>query len=320
MEVKAKFHLPGLRFNYPLNMFWVSLLEEYPERFREGVEIASFFGTFPTTLWNGGRLIQHDQCDSAFVKNVIKAVNAKGIPIRYTFNNTVIVPEDLDDEFSNFCMECADNGFNEVIIASPILEEYVRSKYPNFPVNSSTCKELRTIESILEELKGDYKTVVLDYNMNNQWDIINQIPMEDRNRVEVLVNTLCEPDCKRRGDHYKHIGRNTKVILNNRKLPADKQVPIEPWYCKYGDTNCIHTIQGYPTYISPQDIWEKYIPAGINNFKIEGRTANLFSLIDTYCHFMIKPEWVGETRLLLLNNLVKSGVITVNKPRPGKWP
>ena len=65
---------------------------------------------------------------------------------------------------------------------------------------------------------------------------------------------------------------------------------------------------------------EEYLPRGINNFKIEGRTANLFSLIDTYCFFMIKPEHQGMARLLLLRNLEQAHVITVNKPRPGTWP
>lgn len=53
---KVKFHLPGLRYNYPLNMFWLNMMKQYPHYFREGVEIASFFGCFPFSLWNGGRL------------------------------------------------------------------------------------------------------------------------------------------------------------------------------------------------------------------------------------------------------------------------
>lgn len=73
------------------------------------------------------------------------------------------------------------------------------------------------------------------------------------------------------------------------------------------------------TYVSPEAIWEKYVPMGYVNFKIEGRTANLFQLVDTYCHYMIRPEYEGEARLLLLANLEKSHIITVNKPRPAKW-
>ena len=315
----ARFHLPGLRYNYPLNMFWVSLLEEHPEYFREGVEIGSFFGVFPMALWNGGRLTPaYDQCDKAFVEGVIKAVNDKGIPVRYTFTNPLLNEHDCEDPYCNYLMQAADNGMNEVMIFSPILEKYLREKYPNFAYNSSTCKEIKDVDEINREMERDYKFVVLDYNFNNKWDILDKIERKDK--LEVLVNTLCEPGCKRRGEHYRQIAKDQKTMLLNRTLPADKQIPIKHWHCDYGEYNCVHTIQDYPTFISPEDIWEKYIPAGINNFKIEGRTGNLFSLIDTYCFFMLKPEKVGEARLLLLRNLEKARVITVSKPRPGQWP
>ena len=48
--------------------------------------------------------------------------------------------------------------------------------------------------------------------------------------------------------------------------------------------------------ISPDDIWNKYVPMGFHHFKIEGRTANIFSLVETYCHYLIKPEYQGETK------------------------
>ncbi|MCR4896686.1 MAG: hypothetical protein K5891_07935 [Lachnospiraceae bacterium] len=316
--VKARFHLPGIRYNFPLNMFWASLLKQYPEYFREGVEIASFFGTFPLSLWNGGRLVYHDQCDAAFVKNVIKNVNAQGIPIRYTFTNPLLTEEDLLDPFCNFCMKEADNGMNEVIVVSPILEQYIRDVYPSFAINSSTCKEIRDVDGINAELAKDYKTVVLDYNMNGRWDLIDGI--EDKSRLEVLINTLCKPGCERRGGHYRNIAENQRIALKNRELPPEKRIPIKPWYCEYGDKNCVFTIQDYSTVIHPDAIWDEYIPRGINQFKIEGRTANLFSLIETYSYYMLKPECIGPARLLLLRNLEENKIITVNKPRPAKWP
>lgn len=315
---KVRFHLPGLRYNYLLNMFWVSMLEEYPEFFRDDIEIASFFGCFPVALWNGGRLIAHDQCDAGYVKSVIKTVNDKGIPIRYTFTNPLLTEADLDDPYCNFCMDAANNGMNEVIIFSPILEKYLREKYPNFKYNSSTCKEIKNIDDLNAEINRDYQYVVLDYNLNNRWDLLDQV--EHKEKLEVLVNALCQPGCKRRGEHYKQIAKDQKNVLLNRKLPKDKQINIEPWYCEYGEHNCIHTIQDYPTFISPDDIWNKYVPAGINNFKIEGRTGSLFSLIDTYSFFMLKPEHAGYARLLLLRNLQKAGIIKVMQPRPGQWP
>lgn len=314
----VRFHLPGLRYNYPLNMFWISLLKQYPEYFREGVEIASVFGCFPFSLWNGGRLITGDQCDAGFVTNVIKNINAAGVPIRYTFTNPLLAKDDLKDPFCNFCMDAANNGMNEVMIMSPILEEYLREKYPSYKYNSSTCKEIKNAEELQAELKRDYQYVVLDYNLNGKWELLDGL--EDVEKLEVLVNTLCVPGCKRRGDHYKHIAKSQKIMQQNRKTPPEHRVKIEPWYCEYGEKNCLYTIQDYPTFISVDDIWNEYLPRGINNFKIEGRTASLFSLIETYCYYMIKPEFVGPARLLLLKNLENMKVITVNKPRPSKWP
>lgn len=315
---KARFHLPGLRYNYPLNMMWITLLEQYPERFRDNIEIGSMFGCFPFSLWNGGRLFLNDQCDSKFVEGCVRSINAKGIPVRFTFTNPVLDEEDLKDPFCNYCMDVANNGMNEVMVMSPILEQYLREKYPNFAYNSSTCKEIKNVSDLNAELDKDYKYVVLDYNLNNQWDKIGSLNHPEK--LEILVNAVCEPGCKRRGEHYRQIGIDEKNYVKNQKLPKDKQIPINPWYCKYGERNCIHTIKDYPTVVNPEDIWEKYIPAGITNFKIEGRGAFLFSLVETYCHFMIKPEYQGETRIMLLKNLTRMGVVNVTRPRPEQWP
>ncbi|MGN0402175.1 MAG: hypothetical protein ACI4HQ_07940 [Acetatifactor sp.] len=315
--MEVKFHLPGLRQNYPLNMLILSMKEQMPERFRDGVEIASFFGEFPTSLWNGGRPSNYDQCDAGFIRSVIKNINDRGIPIRYTYTNMLLTKDELKDPYCNFCMKAADNGLNEVIVFSPVLEEYIRENYPGYKIISSTCKEIRDIHLVNEELKKDYSLVVLDYNFNNRFDELEKI--EDKGRCEILVNPVCVPNCPRRGKHYENVAKNQRIMLKNRLLPKDKQIPLDKWHCEYGENGGIYKISNYCTYVSPEAIWEKYVPMGFHNFKIEGRTANLFSLIDTYCHYLIKPELQGDTRLLLLNNLVSNRIITVNHFRPAKW-
>jgi len=314
----VKFHLPGLRYNYPLNMLMISMLKTYPEYFREGVEIASIFGEFPTSLWNGGRYSNDDQCDAAFVQNVVKAINEQGVPVRFTYTNPLLTEHDLTDPYCNFCMEVADNGMNEVLVFSPILEKYIREKYPRYKINSSTCKEIKDMEELNEELQKDYNLVVLDYNLNNRFDLLEQIQQKDK--VEILVNACCVPNCPRRGEHYRTIAKQERIALQNRKIPEGKKIPVPGWYCEYGDKNSIYTIQEYSTYVSPEAIWEKYVPMGYSNFKIEGRTANLFQLIDTYCFYMLKPEMKDKGRLLLISNLEKNKIISVTKPRKGVWP
>lgn len=81
MKMTAKFHLPGLRYNYPLNMMLLSLKEKYPHYFQDNIEIASFFGEFPTSLWNGGRFSNGDQCDRRFVEGVTTAARCLSRPM-----------------------------------------------------------------------------------------------------------------------------------------------------------------------------------------------------------------------------------------------
>lgn len=158
----VRFHLPGLRYNYPLNMLLLSLMKKHPEYFREGVEIASFFGEFPVSLWNGGRLSAGDQCDARFVTEVIKNINGQGIPIRYTYTNPLLEEKDLADPYCNFCMKAADNGMNQVLVVSEILENYIRKEYPGYRINSSTCKEIKDPDQLNRELEKEYNLVVLE--------------------------------------------------------------------------------------------------------------------------------------------------------------
>lgn len=311
----VRFHLPGIRYNFPLNMIWVSLLRAHPEYFIDGLEIGSFFGCFPFALWNGGREIDpSDQCDAGFITNTIKVINSAGIPIRYTFTNPLLNEEELKDEFCNFCLKAASDYPNEVLVFSPLLEEYIRTNYPSFVIDSTTCKELKSVDALNEELNKDYRYVVLDYNLNGNWEFIEQL--EHPEKIEVLVNATCTPNCPRRGEHYRDIARRQRIILKNRKLPPERRKKVPEWKCRYGIDNTVYSIQAYPTVVKPGEILEEYVPRGINNFKIEGRTANLFSLVDTYCFYMAKPEYADQVRFQVLRNLEQNGVIAVRRPRP----
>ncbi len=313
---EAKFHLPGLRQNYPLNMLAISMYEQKPEMFREGVKIESCYGEFPTSLWNGGRPSYNDQCSAEYIINVIKSLNSHGVSVRLTYTNMTINEHELSDPYCNFCLDqLAKDEKNCVILFSPILEEYIRNKYPNMKIVSSTCKRIKDIDKVNEELEKPYHLVVLDYDFNNDYESLAKI--HDHKRCEVLVNCLCTPNCPRRSDHYKNIAENQRLILKNRTIPADHHIPLKQWHCEYGEHNCYYTIQDYKTFIKPEDVVGKYSEElDIHNFKIEGRTGNLFSLVETYSNFLIKPEYQGLFRIQVLNNLKANKIVSVNKPLP----
>ncbi len=254
-----------------------------------------------------------DMCDEKFINFCIKTMNDAGIPIRYTYTNMLLEKEDLSDPFCNYCLKAAHNGMNGVIVVSPLLEEYVRKNYPKMKLISSTCKGIKGIDGINEELKKEYDMVVLDYNLNNHFDELEKIT--DKSRCEILVNEHCTPNCPFRAKHYRHLSENQKIFVKNTRLPKEQQIPLKPWdykECKGGKN--IYVIRDFCTYVSPEDIWEKYVPMGFTNFKMEGRTEPIYNLIELYCHYMVKPEFHGKVRLSLWENMEKFKVIQINQP------
>ncbi len=312
---EVKFHLPGLRYNFPLNMIFLSLMSKYPSYFMEGATIGSFYGEFPCSMWNGGRVSIDDQCDAGFIRHVIHDANAAGVPIRYTYTNPLITEKELDDRYCNFCMMAADGGFNQVLVVSPVLEEYIRKNYPKYRVCSSTCKEIRDPAALNAELDKDYELVVLDYNFNNKFDFLQGI--EKKDKCEILINPCCEPNCRRRGEHYRFLARQQMTELENRKLPPAKRKPIAKWECKFEHLPTLYSICNFSTFVDREKLWNVYVPMGYTNFKIEGRITDMLSVMDTYCYYMAKPEHRDAVRMLCLLNLENSRILTINKPKRG---
>ncbi len=317
--MKARFHLPDFSKHFLLNYTFIQMLEVLPQYFYDDVEIASVYGVFPPAIWNGGRF-QSGKCEKDFIKQVIKAFNDKGIPLRFTFTNPLLEKKHLHDDFCNMIMHLADNGMNEVIVASPILEDYIRTTYPNYKITSSTCKRITDPEKLTEELEKNYNIVVVDYDLNNKFDVLEKIP--DKEKCELLVNACCNPNCKIRSSHYRNIGAEQLAYAEHlKKTPAlDFDFTKVKKYAEYCDPvfyecSCmgrtLFEIKDLSTHISPEAIREKYMPMGFNQFKIEGRTIELLNLIEHYMYYMAKPECRDEARYLLYCQLIKKNLIKV---------
>lgn len=298
------FHIPDFGVHFRLNNILISAIKNYPKYFIDGLKIKSVFGAFPGSVWNGGRY-QGGTVDMQTVKGVVKMFNDNGIPLRFTFTNPLITKEHLGDSFCNQVLRAADGGFNEVIVMSPILEEYIRKNYPAYPITSSTCKQIENMDGVLEELKKDYKYVVLDYNWNNKYEELEKIPAADRDRCEILINACCTPHCPRRGDHYRQIGSEHIKAWEHQKNPLAKPYKYTEFECPHM-MKSIYNIRELETYVSPDDIIKKYTSMGFSNFKIEGRTTADINLLETYIHYMAKPEFRDEARFMMMLRLTKS--------------
>lgn len=196
------------------------------------------------------------------------------------------------------------------------LNKYIRDKYPGYKITSSTCKRITDINNLNSELDKNYDIVVLDYDFNNKFDMLEKV--QNKEKCEILVNACCIPGCKNRVEHYREIGLSQIAYCDHLKKypnkpfnPKDYNLKVSNLSCPSMDYDAVD-VRSLSTHISPEDILNKYVPMGFNQFKIEGRTATMFNLVEFYLYYMIKPEYKDKARLALLNNLVNNNLINTS--------
>lgn len=276
-EKTVKWHLPGFCYNFYLNQIIIHLMKEYPRSFRDGYKVGSVYGTFPGAIWNGGRAV-FGISSKKDIKRILDTYEKFNVPVRFTWTNPFIEEKHVYDTYCNMIMEMADNGKNEVLVNSKVLESYLRQTYPNFGFISSTTKRITDLVSLLSEMTSDYKLVVLDYDLNKDSDVLDALsPVAGR--VEILVDEICYPGCEKRKKHYEDeamaqltFDKGSAFNCPNRTTPPSFK-------------ECMKR----PSFISNEEIGS-YIDKGFVNFKLVGRGLPQDMVIDSYIYYLVKDE------------------------------
>lgn len=292
MAKEVYWHLPGFYANFYLYQVLINLMKEYPDKFEEGYKVGSVYGTFPGAIWNGGRGA-FGYVGKTQMKQVLDTYEKINAPVRFTWTNSLIVEKHLTDTFCNLIMRLSDNGNNQVLCNSEILERYLRDTYPDFKFVSSTTKRIRDIDTMKAELERDYFMAVLDYDLNHNEEALKELePVADR--VEILVDEICMPNCPLRTKHYESESR--------AQLEFDRDATFK---CPNSNNKPSFQIaMSRPGFISKTEI-KDYIERGYVNFKLVGRGLPEDFLIDSIMYYLVKEEDEGFIREKLSKTLFK---------------
>lgn len=283
--MKAYYHLPGLFEYFEFYKTFMMMYNSERDKFNDWCEIGSIYGAPFGAIWNGGRA---NQGSCFYEELVVDFAKENDVPCRLTFSNPLLNKNHLLDTQCNALLEKFYFGDkNSIIINSPILEEYIRDNYPNYKIISSTTKCIKDKDKAIQEINKDYYMTVLDYNFNNNFDFLNSI--EHKEKCELLINPVCQPNCPRRAEHYEYIAK--QILHKNSKV-----VNFE---CQ-SQGKMFYDVKESPLFISVDDIQNKYLPLGFQHFKIEGRTAHPLDLIEILVYYLIKPEHQSRIRERLL--------------------
>ncbi|MCR5116622.1 MAG: hypothetical protein K6A97_03850 [Lachnospiraceae bacterium] len=290
-------HLPGICYFGMINHVLFDTIQKYPGMFREDSRIGSVYGTFPGAIWNGGRNILEGFSSKKEVERIIKSYNARKIPVRFTWTNVLLEEKHTYDTYCNMIMNVGNNGLNQVLVNSPVLEDYIRANYPDYKILSSTTKRILSLDKLKEEMEKDYFLVVLDYDLNHDENAINMLgPYADR--VEILVNETCRAHCPQRVSHYREISKYQLEFDTSIRFPCTDPAPDKRLF-----SGCMKR----PSFMSNSDI-DEYVKKGFKNFKIVGRGEGKAFYIDSLIYYLVKPESRDFIRKYWMEMFAKLGL------------
>lgn len=255
----------------------MNLMKDYPDCFREGYCIGSVYGTFPGAIWNGGRAV-FGITGKDDIAAILKVYNSRGIPVRFTWTNSLLEEKHVYDTYCNLIMKLADNGMNQVLVNQPVLEDYIRRNYPDFKLISSTTKRITDVKGLREELDKDYFLVVLDYDLNHNEEVLSAI-QDKADRIEILVNEVCYPGCPKRSEHYRQQSRMQLEYDINTSFPC----PNKTRERKFAEC------KDRPAFISNEQI-QQYADQGFVNYKIVGRGMPMDFVKESYLYYLVKDD------------------------------
>lgn len=285
----VNFYLPDFYVNFHLIIMIDDMMKKSPELFFDNIKIGAVYGCFPGSIWNGGRVVL-GSCTKQDIQYAIGELNDRDIAVRYTFTNPLLEKRHLLDTFCNLCMELGDNGKNEVLVNSPILEEFIRETYTSYSVLSSTTKCIKNMEMIQKELEKDYALVVLDSAMNNTEELF---ALHHKEKVELIANHYCQDNCPKRMEHYNAVGK-CQLEFSEVNFPA----------CSNINRDFFQIMQNR-SFITTDNIFGKYRDAGFVNFKLDGRGFNKYKVLESFIYYLVKPQHRDEVRLWILRKLYK---------------
>ena len=292
MEKKIYWHLPGFYVYFYLNQIIINLMKEEPSKFRDNYAVGSVYGTFPGAIWNGGRAVYGISSKNE-ISQIISTYNRFNVPVRFTWTNSILEEKHVYDTYCNMIMDIANNGKNQVLVNTKVLEDYLKNKYPDFEYISSTTKRIVSLEGIEEELSKDYKLVVLDYDLNHNEEVLEELkPYADR--IEILADEICFPNCPKRTAHYKD--------ESLRQLTFDKGTAFD---CPNKKTvPSFRECMKRPSFISKDEI-ATYVDRGYVNFKLVGRGLPKEMVLESYLYYLVKDEYRDYIREKIEKTILK---------------
>lgn len=274
---KVYFHLPKAFEQYIIYNTLIPIFKKERNKFYDYIELGSIYGSSNLLIWNG----EYSNSKDTFLplQKSKKFYYDNDISVSIVASNLLLDEKDLYNATANYFINEYHNKKNEIVIGSDILKRLIDKLYPKYIKVSSESKNL-TKQETLDELDNGYERVILNVTLNRDYDFLYSLTDAQKKKIEIILNPTCINYCGHNREHNEAISHD----ILYRDMTAIK------YMCEWQNKNFIENIQS-PHTIKNDELIEKYIKFGFNNFKIIDRNANFIDIIFTLAYYLIKPEY-----------------------------
>lgn len=278
----ALFHIPYGTDDLSIYKTLSQMQKIYPDVFYENRKLYEVYGTFKNAIWNSRSLVFN--CNTPTTKpgfiNFRNTIESYGLKFNITCNNHLITEKHLNDNYQNIILDSFHNSKHSVTVSSDLLFNYLKNKYPKYTYYRSVIASEK--ENYIE-FNPDYDIMLMPRKFNNNWEHLQNIPIENRKRYELLCDDICTPFC----DRTVHYNQTAQAMLNQD--PSLVTINTSN-YCgvhKYFEN---FNLYNWPLTINPTDI-DKYLENGYQHFKLCGRMTHPILIAYRAIRYLIKPEY-----------------------------
>ena len=182
---QVSFTIPGL---FLFSQLVYQCLEQVAAKFSHHIPVRFLYGS-PQVRWNCGRLVlinHHESLEE--MERELKGAVQHGITPLLTFTSPLLQEEDLKDPVCNGLLEILEEIRGGVVLASPLLRDYIRAHYPHVTIHASIILTTYAQErnaAYYRQLSQDYDYYVLHSDDKFHPELLRQLP---KHNAEIILN------------------------------------------------------------------------------------------------------------------------------------
>jgi hypothetical protein len=191
-------------------------------------EIDSLFGFVERSTLYGGRVFVRRELSERDVHQL----NNAGIGVRLPLTNHYVEREEYLE--NRRLLQKYHQPGNSIICTNDELARWIRDDFPDYRLDASVIKSLKTREKI-EEAWELYDSVVLPMSMNEDLEFLGRL--EDKDKITLFANAGCALTCPSkicyvatsRANKGKDPGPACSQDLKAREMHGMVDFPLEPY-------------------------------------------------------------------------------------------